>query len=127
MKYIEEYYKWITEHPQMVCNKVKTIYAKLVNDLKTPKEVSFFNKVTGENENHVYVFDEKKSLKCINFIEKYCRQSKGQWNGKPLKLELFQKAFLQALFGFVDKDTGLRKYRKAIFFCSKKKWQICIR
>ena len=120
MTYIEEYYEWITKNPKKTCNKIKTIYARIVNDLKTPKEVSFFNKVTGETENHTYIFDEKKSLKCINFIEKYCRQSKGQWNGKPLKLELFQKAFLQTLFGFVDKDTGLRKYRKAIFFVARK-------
>lgn len=120
MTYIEEYYKWIIEHPKRVGNKVKTVYEKLVNDLKTPKEVSFFNKVTGEEEKHIYIFDEKKSLRCIHFCEKYCKQSKGKWNGKPLKLELFQKAFLQALFGFVDKDTGLRKYRKAIFFVARK-------
>ena len=120
MTYIEEYYKWIIDHPKRVGNKVKTVYEKLVNDLKTPKEVSFFNKVTGEEEKHIYIFDEKKSLRCIHFCEKYCKQSKGKWNGKPLKLELFQKAFLQALFGFVDKDTGLRKYRKAIFFVARK-------
>ena len=89
-------------------------------DLKKPKTVSFFNKATGENETHTYIFDERKSLRCIHFIEKYCRQSKGIWNGKPLKLELFQKAFLQALFGFVDKDTGLRKYKKAVLFVARK-------
>ncbi len=120
MTYIEEYYEWIKENPNKTCKKIKTIYEKLVKDLKTPKQVSFFNKSTGENETHIYVFDEKKSLRCIHFIEKYCRQSKGQWNGKPLKLELFQKAFLQSLFGFVDKDTGLRKYKKAIFFVARK-------
>lgn len=120
MTFIEEYYEWICKNPKKTCNKIKAVYKKLVDDLKTPKQVSFFNKTTGENETHTYVFDEKKSLRCIHFIEKYCRQSKGQWNGKPLKLELFQKAFLQALFGFVDKDTGLRKYRKAIFFVARK-------
>lgn len=120
MTYIEEYYEWIKENPNKTCKKIKTMYEKLVKDLKTPKQVSFFNKSTGENETHTYVFDEKKSLRCIHFIEKYCRQSKGQWNGKPLKLELFQKAFLQSLYGFVDKDTGLRKYKKAIFFVARK-------
>lgn len=120
MTYIEEYYEWIKENPNKTCKKIKTIYEKLVKDIKTPKQVSFFNKSTGENETHTYVFDEKKSLRCIHFIEKYCRQSKGQWNGKPLKLELFQKAFLQSLYGFVDKDTGLRKYKKAIFFVARK-------
>lgn len=120
MTYIEEYYKWINNNPDKVCNKVKTIYKKLVDELKTPKEVSFLNKSTGEIETHTYIFDERVSLRPIHFIEKYCRQSKGQWNGKPLKLELFQKAFIQALFGFVDKDTRNRKYKKAIFFVARK-------
>ena len=120
MTYIEEYYKWIQEHPNRVGKKVKIIYEKLVDDLKKQKTVSFFNSATGETETHTYIFDEKKSLRCIHFCERYCKQSKGKWNGKPLKLELFQKAFLQALFGFVDKDTGFRKYRKAIFFVARK-------
>ena len=120
MTYIEEYNKWIKENPNKVCKKVKTIYDKLAKDILKENKVSFFNKSTGENEIHTYVFDEKKSLRCINFIEKYCKQSKGTWNGKPLKLELFQKAFLQALFGFVDKDTGFRKYKKAILFVGRK-------
>ena len=120
MTYIEEYYEWMKNNPNKVGKKVKTMYSKLVKDLKKPKKVSFFNKAIGETETHTYIFDEKKSLRCIHFIEKYCRQSKGKWNGQPLKLELFQKAFLQALFGFVDKDTGLRKYRKAILFVARK-------
>ena len=120
MTYIEEYYKWIEDNPNKVCKKVKTIYKKLVDDIKTPREVSFINQETGETENHTYIFDEKKSLRCIHFIEKYCRQSKGQWNGQRLKLELFQKAFLQAVFGFVDKDTGFRRYKKAILFVARK-------
>lgn len=120
MTYIEEYNNWIKSNPNKVCKKVKTVYARVVEDLKTPKVVSFYNKLTGETETHTYIFDEKKSLKCINFIERYCRQSKGKWAGKPLKLELWQKAFLQTVFGFVDKDTGLRKYKKALLFVARK-------
>ena len=120
MTFIEEYYEYIQNHPKRVNKKVKLVYEKLINDMKKPKEVSFFNKITNETETHTYVFDEVKSLRAIKFIEKYCKQSKGKWNGKPLKLQLWQKAFLQALFGFVDKDTGLRKYRKAILFVARK-------
>ena len=119
MTYIEEYYNWMLKNPNKVCNKVRKVYEKLVKEIKIQREVSFFNSLTGEIETHVYSFDLAKSMKPINFIEKYCKQSKGKWNGKPLKLELFQKAFLQALFGFVD-EKGNRKYRKAIFFVGRK-------
>ena len=118
MTYIEEYYKWIQDNPNKVCQKVKKQYAKLVNNLKKEQKVTFVNR--GVEETHTYIFDERKSLRCIHFIEKYCKQSKGRWAGKPLKLELFQKAMLQALFGFVDKETGLRKYKKTIFFVARK-------
>lgn len=120
ISYIEEYNKWIQENPDKVCDKIKKIYARLAEDIKKPKEVSFYNKLTNETETHTYIFDIKKAHKPINFIEKICRQSKGRWAGKPLKLELFQKAFIEALFGFVDKDTGYRKYKKAIFFVARK-------
>ena len=120
MSYIEEYYEWIKKNPNKVCNKIRKQYEKLASAVKTPTKVSFYNKITDSIEEHTYIFDEKKSSRCIHFIEKFCRQSKGVWSGKPLKLELFQKAFLQALFGFVDKDTGLRKYKKAIFFVARK-------
>lgn len=120
MTYIEEYNEWIKQNPNKVCRKVKIIYQKLVDDIKTPKTVSFFNKLTGENETHTYIFDEKKSLRPIHFIERYCKQSKGKWAGKPLNLELWQKAFIQALYGFVDKETGLRKYKKGLLFVARK-------
>ena len=120
MNYIEEYYDYIIKNPDKVNNKVKKMYEKLVENIKTPKVVSFFNKSTGETETHTYIFDITKGTRPINFIEKYLKQSKGKWNGKPLKLQLWQKAFIQALFGFVDKDTGLRKYKKAILFVARK-------
>lgn len=120
MTYIEEYYKYLLRNPDKACHKVLTVYKKLVQDLYDPKQVSFFNEITEENETHTYVFDEKKGNKPINFIEKYCRHSKGRWAGQSVKLELFQKAFIQALFGFVDKDTGIRKYKKGALFIGRK-------
>lgn len=118
MTFIEEYNKWIKDNPDKVCQKIKKQYQKLADNIRKEQKVSFVNK--GIEETHTYIFDEKKSLRCIHFIEKYCKQSKGRWAGKPLKLELFQKAMLQALFGFVDKESGLRKYKKVIYFVARK-------
>lgn len=67
-----------------------------------------------------YAFDEEKANRPIEFIERFCRHSKGEWAGQPVRLELFQKAFIQALFGFVDRDTGLRRFREAFFLVGRK-------
>mgnify|MGYP001143954807 FL=1 len=120
MTYIEEYYNKISSGEIIACKKIKAVYKKLVNDLKKPKKVSFLNKITDEIEEHTYIFDEKKANRPIQFIEKYCKHSKGKWAGKPVILELWQKAHIQALYGFVDKETGLRKYRKFVLFVGKK-------
>ena len=117
--YIEQYYSWIKQNPNKVGNKVKKIYERLLEDTKKEKEVSFLNVATGEVETHIYRFDESKGNRPIGFIEKFIKQSKGKWNGKPLKLELFQKAMIEAAFGFVD-EKGHRKYRKIIFFVARK-------
>lgn len=120
MTYIEEYYNWLIKNPDRANHKILVVYKKLVEDLKKPKEVTFFNKITEENETHTYIFDEKKANLPIQFIEYFCKHSKGKWAGKPVKLELWQKALIQAGWGFVDKDTGLRKYKKVLFFVARK-------
>lgn len=120
MTYIEEYYQWLVANPKKANKKILATYSRLVADIKTPRKVTFFNQLTEENETHTYVFKEEFGLKPIKFIEKFCKHSKGKWAGKPVELELFQKAFIEALYGFVDEDTDLRKYKKAIFYIGRK-------
>ena len=120
MTYIEEYYQYLLDNPDKACHKVLATYKKLVNDLKKPKQVSFFNKITEENETHTYIYNEKRAVLPIEFIERFCRHSKGKWAGQPVVLELWQKAFISALFGFVDKDTGIRKYKKGALYIGRK-------
>lgn len=120
MTYIEQYYKWLLNNPKRTPQKILAVYTKLVNDIKQPKQITFYNKITEENETHTYIFDADAGKRPIEFIEKFCKHSKGKWAGKPVKLELFQKAFIEALFGFVDKDTGNRKYKKGALFIGRK-------
>lgn len=120
MTNIEEYYDFLLKNPDKANKKVLAVYKKLVDDLKTPKTVSFFNEITEEYETHTYVFNEKRARLPIDFIEKFCKHSKGKWAGKPVILELFQKAFIEGLYGFIDKDTGIRKYKKGALFVGRK-------
>ena len=105
MNYVIEYQKKIEAGEIVTSTRVRKIYKKLVHDIEHPNQ---------------YVFDEKKGTKPIEFIERFCKHSKGRWAGKPVKLELFQKAYIQALFGFVDKETGLRKYNESLFMVARK-------
>lgn len=120
LTYIEEYYQFLLKNPDKANHKILVTYEKLVRDIYNPVKVSFFNEISEENETHTYIFNLEKSMRPIQFIEKFCKHSKGKWAGKAVILELWQKAFIQALFGFVDKDTGLRKYKKGILFVARK-------
>ena len=86
--------------------RIKAVYARLAAE--------------SVQDGRKYAFDEEKANRPIEFIERFCRHSKGEWAGQPVRLELFQKAFIQALFGFVDRDTGLRRYREAFFLVGRK-------
>ena len=66
-----------------------------------------------------YYFDEDVGERPILFAERFCKQSQGVI-GAPLKLELFQKAYIQALFGFLERETGFRRYRETMFLVGRK-------
>jgi phage terminase large subunit-like protein len=64
-------------------------------------------------------FDEAEGLRPIEFIERFCRQSKGRWAGKPLKLMEWQRSFIIRLFGWRAPD-GKRRFRTAYLEVAKK-------
>ena len=121
MNYIKEYYEKIKSGEIITSRKVKIVYEKLVKDIDNPKTVKIYNEDAEEYEEHEYIFSEERALDAIDFIETFCRHSKGKkWAGQPFILELWQKAFVSAIFGFIEKETGFRKYRKVILFVARK-------
>ena len=121
MNYIKEYYEKIKSGEIITSRKVKIVYEKLVKDIDNPKTVKIYNEDAEEYEEHEYIFSEERALDAIDFIETFCRHSKGKkWAGQPFILELWQKAFVSAIFGFIDKETRFRKYRKVILFVARK-------
>lgn len=106
MNYIEKYLQAIRGGKCIVSARIRRVYEARADDIKNPKGG--------------FVFDQKRAERPIEFIERFCKHSKGEWAGKPVKLELFQKAFISALFGFVDAETGLRRYRETMFYVARK-------
>lgn len=104
--YIQIYYEMIINGDVIVSEKVRRLYAHLVTKL--------------DDTNGRYVFDIEKANYAITFVESFCKHSKGKWAGKPVLLEIWQKALVSALFGFVDKETRLRQYRELILIVARK-------
>ena len=62
--------------------------------------------------NFPYKFSPELGQYYIDYMEKFCRQSKGKAGGQLIKFQLFQLAKMQLVFGWVEKDTGLRRFRE---------------
>lgn len=97
MTWLEEYGTAVLDNKIIADKRIKQVYERLLNKLYTPDQ---------------YHFDEDIGNKPINFIERFCKQAQGKI-GTPLKLELFQKAKFQSVFGFVD-DNDLRQYNEVL-------------
>lgn len=104
--YILEYWNKIQSGEIVACKRLIQQYQKLVDELNNPRDP--------------WVFDIEKATRPIEFIEAFCRHSKGKWIGEPVKLELFQKAKIQAVYGFVHKETGLRRCREVFTLVGRK-------
>lgn len=101
---IIEYHEKIEAGDEVVSDKVRKWYKKLAYDVYNPG---------------VYHYSAKRGNHILEFAENYCRHSKGRLGGQLVKLELWEKAWLAATFGFVD-DDGIRKYTLSVLIVAKK-------
>ena len=106
MNYITAYNSLIQSGEIVASRRVKQVYARLAA-------------ATADTSGQ-YIFDEQRASRPIAFIERFCKHSKGEWAGQSISLELFQKAYIQALYGFIDRDTGCRQYKESFFLVGRK-------
>lgn len=101
---ILEYWEKIQKKEILVCDKLYRTYRKVVRDIQNPG---------------IYHYSAKRANHILEFAENYCRHSKGKFGGKRVELELWEKAHLATIFGFID-DEGNRKYRESLLIVGKK-------
>lgn len=105
MNYIKEYLDKIHSGEIIAGKKVIKIYERLLKE--------------SEDNSLSFYFDEETGERPIQFIETFCKQAEGEI-GKPIKLELFQKAYIQSLFGFLNRDTNTRRFNETMFLVGRK-------
>ena len=103
MTEFEQYFGGIYDGSITACQKMQRLSEMLLEQFASPGE---------------FHFDYDIAKRHMDFIEKFCKIPSGRL-GAPLKLELFQKARLQAIFGFVD-DNNLRQYNEVLIIEGRK-------
>lgn len=99
--YIAEYHDAILNGRVTVGKWIKKIYEILLSGLKSGR----------------WRFDAIKANKAIKFIENFCHHSEGR--NDLLKLELWQKAIVSAIFGIMD-TNGYRQFREVFIMVARK-------
>ena len=102
MNYVKQYLDAIESGGEVASNKVKAVYKREVSWMVDPPS------------DFPFYFDEDAGLKPIEFIERFCKHSKGKWAGKTITLEPFQKAKIQLIFGWRHKELGTRRFSEVV-------------
>ena len=103
---IKDYWDWMRENRKKVSTKVYRMYKEIIRFTGDPKSE--------------WEYDPDKGNHAIQFIENFCRHSKGAMGGEPFILELWQKALVAAAFGIVHKIDNTRKYQEVMLMVGRK-------
>lgn len=101
--YIYEYYQAIQDGSEIVGKDIKAVYEMIIKGL----------------ENKSFFYDKKKADRAIKYIENFVHHHEGKLAPQLLKLELWQKAGISAIFGIVD-DKGNRQFREIVWIVGRK-------
>ena len=111
----------MTNWPKKYLREIQA--GKIVADKKITalyeRECAWMDKPPKDPDWKGWVFRPEIGQRHIDFMQKFCRQSKGKSGGKPIKFSLFQLAKMQLVFGWVD-DKGLRRFREVIDIRARK-------
>ena len=101
--WIYTYYQGIKNGTFLVGRFIQLIYEYLINGLQ---EKQFF-------------FDGNKANAAIDWIEAHCFHTEGPLAPGQIRLEVWQKAMLSAIFGIVDAE-GIRQFREVFLVVGRK-------
>lgn len=67
-----------------------------------------------------YIYDTREAHRRIEFMETFVKLTKSPFYGKPMKLMLWQKAFIECLYSFKHRASGFDRFKRAILLIGRK-------
>ena len=110
MSYLEQYVAAIEAGEIIVGQELTIVLKQLVNDLQDER----------------YRYELKRAHRRIAFIERFCKHTKSPFHGKPFLLELWEKAFIEVVYGFLRRSTGKRRFKRVILLNSRKNGKLTL-
>ena len=93
----------VTEGRVTACKKVKKAAARFLNDLERV-----------ERDDYPWIYDARRAERPVKFIEKFLTPTKGAYD--RMELMDWQCFAICNIFGWVSKETGLRRFREALIY-----------
>lgn len=109
--YLEDYYQQIMDGSIIAGQELKAELSKLISELDDDR----------------YIYDTRAADLRMDFMENCVRLTKSPFYGQPMKLMLFQKAFISAIYGFKMAVDGTYRFRRILLLISRKngKSEVC--
>lgn len=109
-EFLETYYEQSKTGEVVLGDELRTELTNLIEDMNRDR----------------YIYDTTHADIVIDFIENCVKLTKSPFYGQPMKLMLFQKAYISALYGFKMSD-GIDRFKKSLYEISRKngKSELC--
>ena len=102
--YILAYYQGIKDGSIVVGRWTRLLYEKLIEDL----------------ESRTTYYNQREADKAITWIEEHAFHTEGALAPGTFQLELWEKAFVSAIFGIYDSETQKRRFREVFLVVARK-------
>ena len=102
--YIEDYYNRIKSGEIIAGQELITELESLLDDMEDPR----------------YIYDTTDADFKIDFMENCVKLTKSPYYGQPMKLMIWQKAFISAVWGFKMADDLTDRFRRILLLIARK-------
>ena len=102
--FLEEYFKQIQSGQIIAGCELKMLLSKLMEDMDDDR----------------YIYDTTDADDRMDFMENCVKLTKSPFYGQPMKLMLWQKAFISTIYGFKMAEDGTDRFRRILLLIARK-------
>lgn len=108
---------WTPDNSYLLEYKTKAEYGDIIIGQELWQEL---DNLCEDFHNDRYYYDTQDATLRMNFMENCVRLTKSPYYNKPMKLMLWQKAFIETFYSFKMSDTNFDRFKKTLLLIARK-------